>query len=183
MVARGAGVLDFHNQDGVRESRAGRGEMIGNTSPAEHHQDNKHYSRAGQLSPDSDVFRISLTYEGISRQHEVDRYLPVTQLVSDAATMFRINSDDVTLMLFGMHPQTLVRSNRISDPPRVGPGAIVLVFCIAGGARQQGGQLAPPGGHRQRSDEIHLVPASHAGGYGGTKILGNFKLLKFDGNA
>ncbi len=141
------------------------------------------HSRAGHHQfQDADVFKITLTHEGMSRVHEVDRYLPVRQLVSDAATIFRINSDDIILMLFGMVPHTLDRNNRISDPPRIGPGAIVLVFCVPGGVKISGGQ-GTPGGPAQRSDTTQPFSIPLAGGFGGSKILGTFKLPKFDGNA
>jgi hypothetical protein len=84
--------------------------------------------------------------------------------------------------LFGMMPQTLLRANRLSDPPRVGPGATVLIFSIAGGARRSGGHPIPSGGYSSGREDGY-PQASFSGGLAGSKILGNFKLPKFDGNA
>jgi hypothetical protein len=97
----------------------------------------------GQTPGDGD-YLINLTYEGNLVRHQVNQHMMVEQLVRDAADLYQLNAPDMILMLFGMHPQTLSRNNRLSDPPRVGPGATVLVFCIAGHARNMGGRLPPP---------------------------------------
>jgi hypothetical protein len=71
---------------------------------------------------------------------------------------------------------------RISDPPRVGPGATVLIFRIAGGARMTGGNPAGPAYQSAPTDETNsqlFFPVNSLG----SKILSTFKLPKFDGNA
>ncbi len=122
---------------------------------------------------DEDAFEINLTYEGALHRYRVTQHMFVVQLAEEAATIFHLVAGDLILLLFGMVPQTLSRSNRLSDPPRVGPGATVLVYRIAGGARATGGNPLGPGGSQFQS----------ASGLYGSKILGNFKLSKFDGNA
>ncbi len=137
----------------------------------------------GENEPGPDWFEIVLIFEGIARRHRVFEHMLVSQLVVDAAILFRISAEDVVLMLFGMLPATLMQENRISDPPRVGPGTVVLVFCIAGATRRdQRNQSTNPDGNNISSDgtgaQIHS-----SGGFASSKILGNFKLPKFDGNA
>jgi hypothetical protein len=103
----------------------------------------------------------------------------VSQLVEEAANLFHLIPGELVLMLFGMIPHTLSRGNRISDPPRVGPGATVLIFRITGGARMTGGN---PAGPTFDSDEANVHPPFYVSSLG-SKISGTFKLPKFDGNA
>ncbi len=66
----------------------------------------------------------------------------------------------------------------------MGPGAVVLVFCIAGATRRdQGGRPANPDGDYPNNDGYGAQSPSSSGGFVNSKILGNFKLPKFDGNA
>jgi hypothetical protein len=99
----------------------------------------------------------------------------VDQLAVEAADVFQINAVDVLLMLFGMHPRTLSRNNRLSDSPRVGPGSTILVLCIAGHAMNMGGR-GPMNRHFEETKP-------DSGAMIGSKILGSFKLPKFDGNS
>ncbi len=99
--------------------------------------------RGGQ-TPGGGEYAINLTYEWNLQRHHVNQHMMVEQLVEEAANLYNLDAMDLILMLFGMHPQTLLRPNRLSDPPRVGPGATVLVFCIAGHARNMGGYAHPP---------------------------------------
>jgi hypothetical protein len=132
-----------------------------------------------------DGYEINLTYEGRLSRHRVSQHMLVEQLITAAANEYHLNPIDLVLMLFGMNPQTLNRQNRLSDPPRVGPGATVLVFCIAGHARDMGGHLHPTPAYTRYPDggnnENGVQASSHS--YLGSKIVGNFKLPKFDGNA
>jgi hypothetical protein len=105
----------------------------------------------------------------------------VTQLVEEAAMIFQLVAEDLVLLLFGMVPRTLSRSNRISDSPRVGPGATVLIFCIAGGPKISGPQSSRGIYSSGMGEGNSQSPFS--GSIAGSKILGNFKLPKFDGNA
>ncbi len=82
----------------------------------------------GTPLPGTDSFDITLIFEGNRIGHRVDQHMPVMQLAEEAAVLFRLNPPDVILLLFGMHPRTLPRENRISDPPRVENGATVMVF-------------------------------------------------------
>ena len=138
--------------------------------------------RGGQ-TPGTGDYVINLTYEGHLTRHQVNQHMLVEELATEAANTYHLNGIDLVLMLFGMNPQTLLRQNRLSDPPRVGPGATVLVFCIAGYARRMGEHLNPPPAYTRYPDggnNVGLVPTPS---YLGSKILGNFKLPKFDGNA
>ncbi len=96
----------------------------------------------GGQTPGGGEYLINLTYEGQLVRHQVNQQMMVEQLIRDAADLYQLNALDLILMLlFVMNPQTLSRNSRLSDPPRVGPGATVLVFCIAGHARNMGGRL------------------------------------------
>ena len=84
-------------------------------------------------------FDIVLIHEGNRIGHRVSQHMPVMQLIDEAAALFRLQPPDVVLLLFGMHPRTLPRENRLSDSPRVEPGATIMVFSIIANARQYGG--------------------------------------------
>jgi hypothetical protein len=138
--------------------------------------------RGGQ-TPGTGDYVINLTYEGHLTKNHVGQHMLVEQLATEAAGVYNLNAIDLILMLFGMNPQTLPRQNRLSDPPRVGPGATVLVFCIAGHARRMGGHLHPTPAYARYPDGGNNVSLIQTPSYLGSKILGNFKLPKFDGNA
>ena len=86
-------------------------------------------------------YEINLTYEGRVTRQEVSADMLVSQLRDEAATIYHLDSRNLILVLFGMHPHTLEPRGRLSDQPPVGPGATVLVFNIAGIAMHQGGYL------------------------------------------
>jgi hypothetical protein len=133
--------------------------------------------------PNNGEYTINLTFEGHMQRHRVTQHMLVDQLSIEAANLFQINAPDVLLMLFGMNPRTLARQNRLSDPPIVGPGATVLVLCIAGHAMNMRGYgLTTPNQPNLRVRNVDEA-SSETGLTIGSKVLGNFKLPKFDGNS
>jgi hypothetical protein len=157
----------------------GRNGSSGHSQPA---QGGNMPSVRRALTPDVDEFTINLTYEGHLQRHQVSQHMFVEKLVEEASILYQLNAADLVLMLFGMNPQTLLRRNRLSDPPRVGPDSTVLIFNLAGHANHVGRQLAsPPAQTRDPNGaDTAFVPATN---FLGSKILSNFKLPKFDGNA
>jgi hypothetical protein len=137
----------------------------------------------GTPSPGTGCFDITLIHEGNRIRHRVTQHMPVMQLTDEAAALFRLNPPDVVLLLFGIYPRTLPRENRLSDPPRVEPGGTVMVFNIINHARQQGGYQPPPQPVGSGAF-YHATFGSGQGAFGiGSKMLGNFKLPKFDGTS
>ncbi len=122
-----------------------------------------------------------MTFEGHVHRHQVHRHMFVSQLAEESAAIFHLHEHDLVLMLFGLVPHTLSREKRISEPPPVGPGATVLILNIHRHARMPGGNLPIPGGYLNRAEDGNAQQFS--GGAPGSKILGNFKLPKFDGTA
>ena len=137
---------------------------------------------SGTPSPGAGSFEITLIYEGNRIGHQVTQHMPVMQLVEEAGALFRLHPSAVVLLLFGMHPRTLPRENRLSDPPRVEHGATVLVFNVIPNAMQQGIYLPPSQGVEpvQNYPQFGSEPGVSSAG---SKMLGNFKLPKFDGTS
>jgi hypothetical protein len=135
----------------------------------------------GVPSPDAEkFFDITLIYEGDRVRHQVAAHMPVAELSAEAAAIFQINAADVILLLYGIIPRTLPRNGRISDPPRVIAGSTVLVFCVATPGHGQGG-YPPPASPNPRARDGDGLQSQFV--HTGSKILGNFQLPKFDGNA
>jgi hypothetical protein len=119
-------------------------------------------------SPGNELFEIVLVYSGARVVHRVWDSMPVSQLISETGMIFGLDPSEVTLVLFSMTPISLHRDARISGPPRVTAGAIVMVFHLPGArlvAPPQGQSVDPP------------LPALSS------KLLASFKLPKFDGVA
>ena len=100
-----------------------------------------------------------------------------SELSEDAAMIYHLNAPDLVLVLFGMHPRTLVPQGRLSDPPPVAPGSTVMIFNVAGMGRNHAANnpvppiALPVTGSLPLAGNLQLGP----------KFLGNFKLAKFDG--
>jgi hypothetical protein len=141
---------------GAQEFRAARSDAGGSTPPSGNNGGGGPFTRTGQ--PSSDVFRINLTHESISRSHEVDRHLPVIQVVNDAVWNESLNI-------------TSLKSSLRSATGGCRGDCFGLWDCW----RCEG--------HRPGKDAAHSSQMSFTGGFGGSKILGTFKLPKFDGNA
>ncbi len=119
-------------------------------------------------------FGITLIHEGMTVCCTVSSGMSIHALHEEAARIFHIEVTEVTLVLFCSVPVTL-RSGLLSGPPRISPGAKIMVFRFPGssthshypGAMSQSYRVGP-------SPEI---PALNS------KLLSTFKLPKFDGVA
>jgi hypothetical protein len=135
-------------------------------------------TRIDEPEPESERYDINLSFEGHLVRHSVSRDIWVRQLRDDAARIYYLIPQDLVLVLFGMNPHSLVIQNQLFDPPRVDPGATVLVFDVRG----SGG----PGYHPNPPmspfpTETPFPPVNFPAGP--PKYLGNFKLSKFDGSS
>ena len=128
------------------------------------------------LSPQAAPFEISLIHEGHSVSHRVWPDMGIAQLMVDAGAIFGLDPSEIVLLLFSAFPVTLRKDGLISGPPPVLPGAKVMVFNVHGQshARNLAGSVL---GHRHVPEE----PPSHP--VFSSKLLGSFKLPKFDGLA
>jgi hypothetical protein len=127
--------------------------------------------------PGNPSYEINLTFEGRIARHEVTPDMLVSELSEDAAMIYHLNAPDLVLVLFGMHPRTLVPQGRLSDPPPVAPGSTVMIFNIAGMGRNHAANYPVP---PIALPVVGVLPL--AGNLQlGPKFLGNFKLAKFDG--
>ena len=149
------------------------------------------HARDGGSPDHTDPYTITLIYDGRPMRHQVWGDMPVTQLLQDAASIFGFPPPytSIVLMLFGLQPAALRIGYLLSDPPRVADGATVLVFHV--GAQIHDQQLVQTHAHTQ-SKYAGSSPGHYGGGpqHGsipplpqGSKLLGNFKLNKFDGTA
>jgi hypothetical protein len=119
-------------------------------------------------------FEIQLVHEGRTVRHQVYLEMMVSQLVGEAAAIFRLEARTVVLMLFSGTPANLDRARTSAGPPRVVPDATVFVFAVMGLAGDHSVNLASRGGERPPPSP-NTVPQMHS------KLLGTFKLPKFDG--
>jgi hypothetical protein len=98
----------------------------------------------------------------------------IWQLTVEAGSIFGIEPEEISLILFSGSPTSLPRNGRISGPPRVTPGSTVMVFQIPALR-----PVVPPPVASQAFRQSQLpdppLPALS------TKLLGTFKLPKFDG--
>jgi hypothetical protein len=126
-------------------------------------------------------FVINLTYEGQLLQHQVTADMAVATLIEDAAGVYNLVAHDTVLVLFGANPRKLIRGNVLSDPPTVGPGATVLVMVISGLSPRGTPPVGGRGEALYQNGQNQMMAFANNGG--GSKLLGNFKLPKFDGTA
>ncbi len=88
--------------------------------------------------------------------------------------IFSLDPRTVVLMLFTATPVTLDRTRNLLGSPRVGPNSTVLVFVVRGIPTERSLYLRE--GERISSGAASTsVPRMHS------KLLGTFKLPKFDG--
>jgi hypothetical protein len=128
-------------------------------------------------SPDpGGAFEIALVNEGRTLRHVVFATMAVEQLTREAAELFGLEPGGIVLMLFSMAPTTLDRTRTLQGPPRVGSNATVMVFVVPGLLVE-----LPPrptmDGERFLPEPAVVIPRMHS------KLLGTFKLPKFDGAA
>jgi hypothetical protein len=164
--------------EGTRSHRDSGGSGFSYTPPVV--EDKGGYGRQpitetrGQL-PGQDSYDIHLTFEGQLVRHQVTPAMMVVKLRDDAALIYRLISQDLILVLFGLNPQTLSLQSRLSGPPLVGPGATVMVFDVRGMAQHDHQAISP----QRQPNYVMPAPVIPCG----PKFLGNFKLTKFDGSS
>jgi hypothetical protein len=121
--------------------------------PSPNPMSHQHGGQLGrEMSPDQDVFTVTLTFDGQLCQHRVTADMAVLTLVRDAAQIYGLVALDVILVLFGMLPRSLVRGKLLSDPPQVNPGSTILVFNVPNSG------FFPVGQPQNRAGQMHLHP-------------------------
>jgi hypothetical protein len=141
-----------------------------------HHRSPMHNAgRSRDLSSPADIpFEILLTYAGTRVVHRVCDSMLIWQLTLDAGSIFGLDPDEISLILFSGSPTSLQKNGRISGPPRVTPGSTVMVFQIPALRTFAPTPLVP---HVPRQEQLPDPPLPALS----TKILATFKLPKFDG--
>jgi hypothetical protein len=124
---------------------------------------------------DQPPYEIQLIFEGNSVHHRVWPTMPIAQLMMEAGSIFGLDPYEKVLLLFTLQPVTLRKDATISGPPHVTLGSKVVVFSVSCVAYTRnysgpghGNYPAPPGNPPQLFS---------------SKLLGSFKLPKFDGVA
>jgi hypothetical protein len=137
------------------------------------------FAGTGDGTPGNGRFDINLTFEGRVVRHEVTADMRVSYLQDDAAAIYGLAGRDLVLVLFGLNPHTLSPLGRISDPPPVTPGSMVLIFNIAGMSTSDRYPFRPiPTGQPPVPLQgLGPTPSLNVS----SKLLANFKLAKFDG--
>ncbi len=102
----------------------------------------------------------------------------VSQLISEAGTLFGVDPQDLALIFFSGSPSSIPRTGRVSGPPRIAPGSTVLVFEVPQA------EIPMPVPSREIISHSH-DPVDRQGSLSGLspKLLASFKLPKFDGAA
>jgi hypothetical protein len=125
-------------------------------------------------------FMSALIYNGQPVQHEVYDAMPIVSLMEDAGQIFGLDPNQIVLMLFSAVTTTLDRHGVIAGPPRLVANATVFVFAIHAPtptAQQRGFAPVPPA-----SCSFGASPFPQANAMVSSKLLGSFKLPKFDGS-
>jgi hypothetical protein len=134
-------------------------------------------SKIGAASPSS-RFLIDLVHEGMKIQVEVYEDMPVLELSHMAASIFNLDPHSTILVLFGIQPRTMQQDGLLSDPPVVESGATVMVLNF--------NQPHRPPSQFEQANHFPASKPDHSGSSGhpfSSKILGNFKIPKFDGSS
>jgi hypothetical protein len=123
-------------------------------------------------------YEINLIFEGRVVRHGVSADMLVSRLKEDAGLIYHLDARNLILVLFGLNPHTLESRGRLSDPPQVMPGATIMIFNTAVIAMHPGRAfpIAP-------ASVMTPVAAAYQGPSVGSKLLANFKLVKFDGTS
>jgi hypothetical protein len=123
-------------------------------------------------SSDNSEFEITFIYEGMTVRCTVWASMSIQALHEEAARIFHMDVTEAILVLFCSVPVTL-RTGLLSGPPRISPGATILVFRVPGLSTQ----AHHPGAVSQtyRMAPTPEIPALSS------KLLSTFKLPKFDG--
>ncbi len=149
----------------------GPGHTPGSPLPPPTRDNNRPY-----LSPQAGPFEIALIYEEHSVSHRVWPSMSIAQLLIDAGSIFGLDPSEIVLLLFSALPVTLRRDGTISGPPVVLPGAKVMVFHVHGQPYTRN-PAGPPLVQRNPPEQLPPFPIFNS------KLLGSFKLPKFDGLA
>ncbi len=163
---QGAGNQSFKNTP----APSGRGHGIGSgflpPSPLRH----------GDSQYPDGSFEIFLVFNGGTTVHRVWDSMHVSQLISEAGTIFGVDPQDLALILFSGSPSSIPRTGRVSGPPRIAPGSTVLVFEVPQA------EMPMPTPSRELIPHSH-DPVDHQSSLSGLspKLLASFKLPKFDG--
>jgi hypothetical protein len=125
-------------------------------------------THGGTLTPPpTSFFDIFLAYSGHTVTQRVWNSMEISRLTFEAGSLFGINPNEIALVLFGNVPASLQRVSTILGPPRVTPGSTVMVYHVPGLCHSQ---------HQDRPVDPPFPAVS-------AKLLGTFKLPKFDGIA
>ena len=137
--------------------------------------------RARTSATPSADFEIFLTHSGNTVIHRVWNEMPISQLISEAGSIFGLDSTEMLLVLFSSQPVSLQKERSIMGPPRVTPGSNVMVFYVhSSGCTNV--PYAPP--TRTATHGRGFQPPYHSDlPVMSTKLLATFKLPKFDGVA
>ncbi len=170
-VHRSGGSPAYHNEEETDSNASHHPLGLGGNRPPI-----RHPSSVPSISG-NESYDINLSFEGRLVRHAVTPDMWVRRLRDDAAQIYFLVAQDLVLVLFGMHPHSLVIQNQLSDPPRVGPGSTVLIFNVRGFDRSVHPQISPTAPPpTAMSFPTTTFPVNQ-------KFLGNFKLTKFDGSS
>jgi hypothetical protein len=115
---------------------------------------------------------ISLVCEGQTVRHQVWPTMAVSQLIEDSGAIFGLYPENITLILFSGVPETLHRDSTLLGPPVVVAGTSVMVFNLPLPRPPVGNLVYPPA-----PPPVAPLPLANS------KLLGTFKLPKFDGTS
>ena len=135
-------------------------------------------AKGGLHIPVEESFAIWLIYQGTPLQRYVTKSMRISKLILDAGTLFQLDPSTIVLIFFSMNPVTLDKNKTLAGPPIVPPNSRIMVFQI--GAPQIG---PPPGRALVDNSQRSSLPPAYANPLPYSKLLGTFKLPKFDGLA
>ncbi len=87
---------------------------------------------AGFSSDIHNLFEINLIFEGQLVRHRVSLSLTVAQLGVEAASIFRLQTQGLVLVLLGLVSHTLQPLSTLYGPPPMLPGSTVMIFQAGG---------------------------------------------------
>jgi hypothetical protein len=120
--------------------------------------------------PENKDYEIFLIYSGTTVVHRVWESMGISRFAMEAAAIFHLDPSAIILVLFSNSPTTLDRSATILGPPRIVPGSRVMIFHVPGSIH-----IVP----QPQRDPSVVFPSPGLN----SKLLGSFKLPKFDGVA
>jgi hypothetical protein len=56
--------------------------------------------------------------------------MPILQLIEEAGSLFGLDPEQIFLVLFSASPTTLKKENTVTEPPRIAPNAVMMVFYV-----------------------------------------------------